>query len=153
MKEHILTTNKKPKHYVRNADLLPAVIESQEKGQMTDDLVRMLQLMVTNYASKGNFASYTYLSEMKSTATVNLCHAWSKFNPERSNNPFAYFTQCIKTSFFQILNAEKKQQEIRDKELVFAGLNPSNTYLVKHEEEQRQSREGDDNDESDDIDS
>jgi len=37
------------------------------------------------------------------------------FNPERSQNPFAYFTQIIHYAFLRRIQKEKKQLEIKNK--------------------------------------
>ena len=37
------------------------------------------------------------------------------FNPEKSKNPFAYFTQIIYYAFIRRIQKEKKQQHIRHK--------------------------------------
>jgi DNA-directed RNA polymerase specialized sigma24 family protein len=65
---------------------------------------------------------------MQSYAMMMLVRTWNSFNPEKSNNPFAFFTQCIKHSFIQYLNQEKKQRTIRDDLLVDQGMNPSFGY-------------------------
>ena len=82
---------------------------------------------------------------MEAYALYMVCRTWKSFNPEKSNNPFAFFTQCIKHSFYQFLNKEKRQRDIRDELLVYSGMNPSNTYLADYEEQQGAARaeEGD----------
>ena len=37
------------------------------------------------------------------------------FDPEKSSNPFAYFTQVIKFAFLRRIQKEKKQMDIRAK--------------------------------------
>jgi hypothetical protein len=39
------------------------------------------------------------------------------FDPAKSKNPFAYFTQCIKNAFKRRINMEKEQQAIKMKSL------------------------------------
>lgn len=114
--------------YLSNKELLIAVKESKEKGYMMDKLARMLQLLCSKYAKKGNFVNYSYNEDMQSYAMMMLVRTWNSFNPEKSNNPFAFFTQCIKNSFIQYLNHEKRQRVIRDELLVDQGMNPSFNY-------------------------
>ena len=114
--------------YLSNKELLIAVKESKEKGYMMDKLARMLQLLCSKYAKKGNFINYSYNEDMQSYAMMMLVRTWNSFNPEKSNNPFAFFTQCIKNSFIQYLNQEKRQRVIRDELLVDQGMNPSFNY-------------------------
>lgn len=114
--------------YLNNRELLAAVHQSKAKGQMSDTLAKMLQLLCSKYAKKGNFVNYSYNDDMQSYAMLMLVRTWSSFNPEKSNNPFAFFTQCIKNSFIQYLNQEKRQRVIRDEMLIDQGMNPSHSF-------------------------
>lgn len=117
-----------PKHYVRNKDLLPEIIRCKEKGVVSNELGRMLLLIVNNYAKKGNWSNYTYKDDMKGHAMVHLSNAALKFDPARSNNPFAYYTQVTKNAFIQVLKQERKHRNIRDAKLMSQGLDPSFTF-------------------------
>ena len=114
--------------YLSNKELLASVIEAKSKGYMTDKLARMLQLLCSKYAKKGSFVNYSYNDDMQSYAMMMLVRTWNSFNPEKSNNPFAFFTQCIKNSFIQYLNQERRQRNIRDEMLIDQGMNPSFNY-------------------------
>ena len=114
--------------YLSNKELLNAIKVAKEKGYMTDTLAKMLQLLCSKYAKKGNFVNYSYNDDMQSYAMMMLVRTWNSFNPEKSNNPFAFFTQCIKNSFIQYLNQEKRQRVIRDELLVDQGMAPSFGY-------------------------
>lgn len=86
-------------------------------------------LLVDRYSRSPKFNRYSFREDMKSEAIINLaCNAALKFNPEKSSNPFAFYTTVIHHSFLQFLNAEKKQRNIRDMLLVEAGENPSFNY-------------------------
>lgn len=122
----------KKKNYLNNKDLLAQVLLSKEQDQMTDKLAHMLQMLCKRYASRGNFANYTYNEDMQAYAMYMLVRTWRSFNPEKSNNPFAFFTQCVKNSFIQFLNQEKRQRVVRDELLVDAGLSPSYTYQIEY---------------------
>lgn len=114
--------------YLRNKDLLAEVIASKERGYMSDNLANMLMLLTSRYAKRGNFVNYSYNEDMVAYALMMLVNTWDRFNPEKSNNPFAFYTQCIKNSFIQFLNRERRQRDIRDALLVEGGMNPSFTY-------------------------
>lgn len=111
--------------YLSNRELLAEVKKAKKKGEMSNELARMLQMLCSRYAKKGNFVNYTYNEDMQAYAMMMLVRTWNSFNPEKSSNPFAFFTQCIKNSFIQYLNQEKRQRNIRDLVLVDQGLNPS----------------------------
>ena len=127
---------RKSKNYLNNRDLLAEVMKSKEIGQMTDKLAHMLTLLCARYGARAQFASYTYNDDMQAYAMMMLVRTWNSFNPEKSNNPFAFFTQCIKNSFIQFLNQEKRHRVIRDEVMVDKGLNPSYTYQLEYEAQQ-----------------
>lgn len=82
----------------------------------------------TFVARRGKYIYVTgnsYNEDMQAYAMMMLVRTWNAFNPEKSNNPFAFFTQCIKHSFIQYLNQEKRQRNIRDLLLVDQGMSPS----------------------------
>lgn len=136
--------NKKPKkarktNYLNNKDLLAETIKSKEQGQMSDKLARMLQMLCARYGSRANFAGYTYNEDMQAYAMSQLVRTWNSFNPEKSSNAFAFFTQCVKNSFIQYLKQEKRQRVIRDELLVENGMNPSYTYQLENSSEFNES--------------
>ena len=80
---------------------------------------------------------------MKSVAYLTIVKAWRSFDPEKSNNPFAYFTQAIKHAFWQYVSQEKKQRIVRDELLLDNGELPSDRYMEAYEEEQQTKKNGD----------
>lgn len=87
---------------------------STEHGKVTDTLCKSLMLMVDRYGTKPNFSGYTYLDEMKGQALLQLSIVSIQFDEAKSNNPFAWYTTTIHTSFLKVLKSEKKQRNIRD---------------------------------------
>lgn len=120
-----ITTPSGKNIYLTNKELLAEIKRAKKKGEMTNPLAQMLQMLCAKYAKKGTFVGYTYNEDMQAYAMMMLVRTWNSFDPEKSNNPFAFFTQCIKNSFIQYLNQEKRQRNIRDVLLVDQGLNPS----------------------------
>jgi DNA-directed RNA polymerase specialized sigma24 family protein len=113
------------KYYITNGKMLPEVIKSKEQGKISDELARMLMMLTRKYAQRPCFSNYTYKEDMISEALANLCQNALKFKPEKSSNPFAFYTSCINNSFLQFLNVEKKHRRIRDQLLIDMGENPS----------------------------
>jgi len=126
--EHVTPVTPKPKAYLSNKTLMEHVLKSKEQGKMTDELARALMLLTERYSKKGNFVNYTYIDDMRSYALMMLVRTWNGFDPAKSNNPFAFFTQCIKNSFIQYLNQERRQRIVRDELLLGQGLNPSYAF-------------------------
>ena len=74
-------------------------------------------MIANKLANKGNFIGYTYKDEMINDALENCVVAVHSFNPEKSKNPFAYFTQIIWYAFLRRIEKEKKQTYIKYKSL------------------------------------
>ena len=62
-----------------------------------------------------NFINYTYKHDMISDGIENCLMYLHNFNPEKSKNPFAYFTQIIYYAFLRRIQKEKKQTELKQK--------------------------------------
>lgn len=142
----VLPIVEKKKNYLNNRDLLAQVMLSKKQERMTNELAKMLQMLCRRYARKGNFVNYTYNDDMQAYAMLMLVRTWNSFDPKKSNNPFAFFTQCIKHSFIQYLNQEKKQRDVRDELMLKAGLSPSFSYVLDQAERELVN-EGCENDE------
>jgi DNA-directed RNA polymerase specialized sigma24 family protein len=56
-----------------------------------------------------------FREDMISDGIENCVQYIHNFNPEKSTNPFAYFTQIIHYAFLRRIQKEKKQMEIREK--------------------------------------
>jgi len=119
---------KKPIHYVNNREFLEAIIqrkellkEAEETGAPTPQISNYLGeciLKIANHLSyRPNFINYTYREEMISDGIENCLQYIDKFDPEKSKNPFAYFTQIIYYAFIRRITKEKKQQSIKEKML------------------------------------
>ena len=117
---------KKSVHYVDNKVFLQAMIEWREKCAIAEDAGKQSP-PVTNYIGecflkianglsyRPNFINYTYRSEMVSDGIENCLQYIHNFDPEKSKNPFAYFTQIIYYAFLRRIQKEKKQTHIKNK--------------------------------------
>lgn len=120
------------KYYLTNATLLPEVIKCRKAGKISNELAKMLMLLTDRYSRSSQFGGYTFREDMVSEALINLCQNALKFDPEKSSNPFAFYTTSIYHSFLQFLNNEKKHRNIRDKMLIELGENPSFNYMEEN---------------------
>lgn len=125
------STRRRGKFYIDRKLLFIEVIKSKESDEMSPELTRMLMLLVSKFAASANFRGYTYIDDMQSYAILMLVRTWRSFNPEKSDNPFGFYTQCISHSFKQYLNQEKKHRNIRDALMVKNGLTPSFGYQLE----------------------
>jgi DNA-directed RNA polymerase specialized sigma subunit len=120
------TTKKK---YLTNKELLLEIERCHQKGDMTNEFAKMIMMLCHRYSQRGEYVNYSYNEDMQSFALLTVCKVWRSFDPSKSQNPFAYFTQTIKHAFFQYLNTERKHRDTRDALLVEQGDNPSFTYM------------------------
>ena len=102
-----MTTSKKAKeHYVSNKDFLAAMIEYKKTVKQSvkegttkprvPDYIGTCFLKIANHLSyRPNFINYTFRDDMISDGVENCLQYLDNFNPDKSNNPFAYFTQII----------------------------------------------------------
>ena len=116
---------KKP-HYVDNK-LFFAEMEKWKSEIAESDEVDDLPPMVTEYMGecfykiathlsyRPNFINYTYREEMIGDGIENCIRYAKNFNPDKSKNPFAYFTQIIYYAFIRRITKEKKQTAIKQK--------------------------------------
>ena len=113
-------------HYVDNKKFLEAMKEWKQRckeAEEEDDpqppvtnYIGECFLKIANHLSyRPNFIKYTYRDEMISDGIENCLQYCSNFNPEKSNNPFAYFTQIIYYAFIRRIQKEKKQQHVKHK--------------------------------------
>ena len=113
-------------HYVDNKKFLEAMKEwknrckeAEEEGEPQPPVTNYIGecfLKIANHLSyRPNFINYTYRDEMISDGIENCLQYCGNFNPDKSKNPFAYFTQIIYYAFIRRIQKEKKQQHIRHK--------------------------------------
>jgi len=113
-------------HYVNNADFLAALIEYREKCKEAEDqglekpvipnYIGDCILKIANHlAYKPNFINYSYRDDMVLDGIENCIQYLHNFNPDKSSNPFAYFTQIIYYAFLRRITKEKKQSYIKGK--------------------------------------
>ena len=113
---------KKGIHYVDNKQFLKAMIEWRESWPdeenippVTNYIGECFLKIATHLSYKPNFINYTYREDMISDGIENCLQYVKNFNPEKSKNPFAYFTQIIYYAFLRRIAKEKKQSHVRNK--------------------------------------
>ena len=67
---------------------------------------------------------------MISDGIENCVQYIHNFNPEKSQNPFAYFTQIIHYAFLRRIQREKRQLEIKNKIIEKSGYNQKSLMIV-----------------------
>lgn len=87
------------------------------KPVIPDYIGQCLLLIANRLSHKPNFINYSYREEMISDGIENCIAYIDNFDPDKSKNPFAYFTQIIYYAFLRRIQKEKKQQYIKHKSL------------------------------------
>ena len=121
-----MAKRKRSEHYVNNKEFLAALIRYQEDieiARLQDKPKPVIPryigecfLKIANHLSfKPNFVNYMFKEDMISDGIENCVQYIHNFNPEKSRNPFAYFTQIIHYAFLRRIQREKRQLEIKNK--------------------------------------
>ena len=138
---------KRSEHYVNNKEFLEALIvyrnkvreaarkenpditedelkhwRSPDKPQIPRYIGECFLKIATHLSYKTNFINYLFIDDMISDGIENCVQYILNFNPEKSQNPFAYFTQIIHYAFLRRIQKEKKQLEIKNKILGKTGF-------------------------------
>ena len=117
---------KKTEYYVNNKEFLAAITDYREKvsaakeagkarPRVTNYLGSCFLKIATHLSYKPNFVNYMFREDMICDGIENCVQYIHNFDPEKSRNPFAYFTQIIHYAFLRRIQKEKKQLDIRTK--------------------------------------
>ena len=117
---------KKKQHYIDNKQFYAEMVEYKKSITLARES-RIQEPPATEYMGKcfldianglsfrPNFINYTYKDEMIADGIENCLQYCSNFDPEKSSNPFSYFTQIVYYAFVRRIEKEKKQTYIRHK--------------------------------------
>ena len=133
MAEEVKLKPKQKPHYVDNKKFLEAMteyralrIKAEEEGKRRPTVTNYIgecYLKIANHLSyRPNFINYTYRDDMISDGIENCLQYMDNFDPEKSKNPFAYFTQIIYYAFIRRIQKEKKQQHVKQKMIQNFGI-------------------------------
>jgi DNA-directed RNA polymerase specialized sigma24 family protein len=114
---------KTKRHYVNNKDFYEAIVSYKAKlkenpnTRVPDYIGQCILAICTKLSTKPNFIGYSFRDEMIADAIENCIGSVDGFDPEKSSNPFAYFTQIAWNAFIRRIQKEKKQQYIKHKNM------------------------------------
>ena len=128
---------KKPEHYVDNKEFLYHMIEfkeetatARESGEsdprIPDVLGEIFIKIASHLSYKSNFINYGFREDMIADGVENCIQYIHNFDPAKSKNPFAYFTQIIYYAFLRRIQKEKKQLYVRYKSLATTQIDSMN---------------------------
>jgi hypothetical protein len=132
------------KHYINNGDFLAALVdyhdrcakakkEGKEDPPIPNYVGECFLKIAEHLSRKPNFISYSFRDEMIADGIENCIQYFRNFDPEKSKNPFAYFTQIIYFAFLRRITKEKKQLYVKYKATQqFGLLNEGEMYEDEH---------------------
>ena len=111
-------------HYVDNKKFFDAMKDwkkeiavAEDSGDETPPVPEYIGecfiLIAERLSMRANFINYPFRDEMIGDAIENCLMYASNFDPDKSNNPFSYFTQIIYYAFLRRIQKEKKQNYIK----------------------------------------
>ena len=117
---------KKTEYYVNNKEFLEAITiyrnsvikareEEDPRPRVPNYIGECFLKIATHLSYKPNFVNYMFREDMICDGIENCLQYIDNFDPEKSKNPFAYFTQIIYYAFLRRIQKEKKQMEIKNK--------------------------------------
>jgi hypothetical protein len=117
------------RHYVNNRDFYEAIISYREKlkedpsARIPEYIGVCIFKICERLSTKPNFVGYSFRDEMVSDGIENCIRSVHLFDPARTNNPFAYFTQIAWNAFIRRIGSEKKEQYVKHKNMINGMLN------------------------------
>ena len=113
-------------HYVNNKEFLNALenyfaqvatakLNDKPKPQIPRYIGECFLKIANHLSYKPNFVNYMFKEDMICDGIENCVRYVHNFNPEKSKNPFAYFTQIIHYAFLRRIQREKRQLDIKNK--------------------------------------
>lgn len=132
--------SKEDRYYLTNKDILEELKNSKENGRATENLGKMFLTLSEKMTMNKHFVRYgsDIKADLVSCGVLALCKSYNKFDPEKSNNPFGYFSMVTFNAFLQYLNSHYKHKNLKN-ELTM--LDPDQTqrdmvdYYYKYEVE------------------
>ena len=119
-------------HYVNNKEFTAAIVahniackeaavKEEDKPRVSEYIGECIYKIATRLSTKPNFINYSYRDEMICDGIENTLQYINNFNPEKSQNAFAYVTQIIYFAFLRRIHKEKKQAAIKQRSIIEAG--------------------------------
>jgi hypothetical protein len=117
---------RKTEHYVDNQKFLACLREwriachacvkaGKDTPAIPDYVGECFLKIATHLSYKPNFVNYTFRDDMISDGVENCLVYIHNFDPDKSSNPFGYFTQIIYFAFIRRIQKEKKHTYIKYK--------------------------------------
>lgn len=87
------------KNYLRNKDLYEEIVKCKIDGKLSDRAYKMFLILTDKVSMKMKYRDPEDKKDCIAYAHLDILKYWKSFNPEKSNNAFAYYTEVIKKGF------------------------------------------------------
>ena len=112
------TTKRRKNNFIDNKEMYAAFVDFRKKvdvAKEAGDIGKCFLDIAEHLSMRPNFSNYMYRQDMVMDAVENCVVYCANFDPEKSKNPFSYFTQVCWYAFIRRIGKEKRQIEICDK--------------------------------------
>lgn len=120
LNEEKMKKKKTPTNYVDNSVLLEEMKkyikrleEAENQGDdmpiIPDTIGKAIKDIAENTSKRGEFCNYPFRDEMVADGIESAVKAVPKFTPEKSENPFGFFTRTIWWAFLRRIQSEKDE--------------------------------------------
>jgi hypothetical protein len=104
-------------------DIETAAANNQPEPPIPDYIVESIMKIANKLSFRPNFFNYSYRDDMIAEAIASCISSVKKFNIEKSNNPFSYFTTIAYNVFIGFISNEKNQTYVKAKLMIELPVN------------------------------
>ena len=140
----------KSRHYVdgvafyealkqRKKDIAEAAAAGKERPRVSNFIGECVMNIAKNLSRKYQFANYPFRDEMVADAIVHCIRYIDSFDPEKSTNPFSYYTQTCYYQFLDRIRQERTHTYIKCKATLnsvvlseLSEFDESNSEIAEH---------------------
>lgn len=131
-----------PRHYINNKEFYEELcvyheskVQALAKGEpippLTEKIGAAIIQIATRRCNSWKFAGYSdsWKQEMISNAIITATIRGHNFDPAKTNNPFAYFTQICNNAILEQIKLEKRQLYVK-----YKSMDMSNGFVADFDE-------------------
>lgn len=97
------------KYHINQKEFLNEIVKSLDNEKLTPRALEMFTVLTDKLSNALSYKNPDDKDDCKSFAMLDLLLYWNRFNPEKSSNAFAYFTQIAKNGMSKGFNIIHRQ--------------------------------------------
>jgi hypothetical protein len=119
---------KEKKHYIDRHEFYNAICESQDRGSLTPKASSMLILLAENTIECWRYYNgQEDKNDCLQAGLFDLFNNWHKFDRNKSNQAFAYFTEVFKKGIYRGFNELYKKRGDPENRIKLFSMNSANS--------------------------